>query len=377
MTDTALATREEEERTPAVITTPKEYVSSLRKWHQHQYHVLSPAMTFSGLPPQYGMVAAMVQIDPDPEAGEVYRDPLYCKDGEVAITKMGLSKIAQAAGMTITTDRTDPRTIANYWEVRATARYTGLDGTQQSFDATVEYDLRDGSPRVQKMRDAAKRNNRSAEAQIVGARQHGLRGAESRAINAAFRQFGIKQKYTKEELAKPFVALRVSFQPDMSDPDIKRMATERGMQGTAALYPGQRAQLLPAEPLDVIGDVDGAGMSRAPKSVGSGTGLPVEPTKEAAPAYPEGFGLIKSLTPKTLKRKSDGQEFVKWTVVDHAGVEHVTIRGKFGVALQKHFDEKTPVEIVSDENDRGELEVVEITPWTGESNGALPGMEKL
>ena len=61
-------------KTPAVITTPDEYRQSLTRWQAAHYHVLSPAITFSGLPPQHGMVAAMVQSldEADPAEVEAY-----------------------------------------------------------------------------------------------------------------------------------------------------------------------------------------------------------------------------------------------------------------------------------------------------------------
>src|SRR3954453_16010110 len=70
------------------------------------------------------------------------------------------------------------------------------------------------------------------------ARKHGLRNCEARAINAAIRECGcgIKEKYSRQELEKPFAVVRVAFLPDMTDPDIKRMVTERALGGTTALY---------------------------------------------------------------------------------------------------------------------------------------------
>lgn len=364
-TSTAVVTRDESARTPAVITTPDEYQTAMSKWGKHDYHVLTPAVTFSGLPPQHGMVAALVQINPNPDAGDVYQDRLFCKDGEVAIAKLGLSKIAQAAGMTIKTERTDPRAFPNYWEVRATARFIGLDGTPQEVDATCEYDLRDGSPRVQKMHEDAKRNGRTADKQLMGARQNGLRACEARAINAAIRQFGIKQKYTIDELRKPFVTLRVTYQPDMSDPEVRRLVTARSLEGTAALY-GTTRQLAAAEPLDVIGDVE-PGHTSAPKSVGVGSTVPAPET----PAYPEGYGPIQSLRSEEKKRRDGSGTFLKWTVVDHAGVEHTTVKGAIGQQLEKLHAAKTPVQIISEDDGYG-LAILEVTPYVAQSGGLPP-----
>lgn len=242
-------------RVPEVIRNPDDYRQTVTRWHQQQYHVLSPVANFSGIPAHFGLVATRVEINPDPEQGEVYQDRLFCEGDEVAIAKPGLSKIAQAAGMTIKTERADPRTIPHFWEVRATAIFIGLDGTPQSIDATAEYDLRDGSPRVEKMKAAARKHNRDATAQILGARTFGLRGAEARAINAAIRQFGIRQKYTKAELAKPFVMVRVVHLPDMSDAPTRQQVTAAALAGSTALFGSSPAAAALPKPelIDVIG----------------------------------------------------------------------------------------------------------------------------
>src|SRR6185369_13154252 len=103
--------------------------------------------------------------------------------------------------------------------------------------------------------------------QIDEGRKHGLRNCEARAINAAIRECGcgIKQKYTRAELAKPFVVVRVAFQPDFSDPDIKRMVTQQAMSGVSALYPAAAREL----PARDVGDNEAG--DTGPKHVGSGS----------------------------------------------------------------------------------------------------------
>ncbi len=236
-----------------IITTAQAFKGSLENWRQHQFHVLTPAAAFTALPPQWGLLPVKVEINIDEAFGEVYQDKLFCKADEVCLTKNGLSKIAQAVGMSITTERTDPRTIANYWEVRATARFIGLDGTPQQLQATEELDLRDGTERSQKVMG---RDNKVGA--LVAARAKGLRNCEARAINAVIRLYGLKQKYTRDELRKPFMAVRMLFQPDMNNPTQAAIATQQALGGVSMLYPSTPlASLPPAQPevLDVIGQV--------------------------------------------------------------------------------------------------------------------------
>lgn len=232
-----------------IIRTPEDFQTRLTSWRTEHYHVLSPVATFTGMPAHFGLMAAKVEINPDPAGGEVYADPLWCKDGEVALSKNGLAKIAQAAGMSITTERMDNRMIPNLWEVKATVRFIGLDGTAQSLDATEELDLRDGTERSKKVL-----GQKNATGALVAARAKGLRGCEARAINAAIRLYGIRQKYHRADLLKPFMCVRVVHNPDMSDPVTRQMVTERALGGASMLY-GSRAAtpVHDANVIDVIG----------------------------------------------------------------------------------------------------------------------------
>lgn len=230
------------DRTPAIITTSDEYVTALKRW-EGRCNVLTPFTNIIGIATSYGLIATVVKLNPDPLKGEVYSG--YTDTGakgmpflkgergkpseELAPAKIGLRKLAECGGISTDALRTDPRTTPYYWEFKATATYRGLDGSLITRSATFEWDLRDGSDRLKGW----------TANQITEGRKNGLRNCEARAINAAIRECGcgIKQKYTRAELEKPFVVIRVAFQPDMNDPDIKRMVTQQALGGANALYP--------------------------------------------------------------------------------------------------------------------------------------------
>lgn len=277
------------------ISTPEDYANRLQAWTRAHCNVLTPFVTFSALPPQHAMIASRVEINPNPAFGEVYRDELFCDEDEVAIAKNGLMKIAQAAGISIDTLRTDPRTIPNYWEFKAIGTWRGIDGVPMMQTATLEYDLRDGAPRSVTM--SAKR--------VVRARQYGSRGAESRAINALIRQFGVKQKYKLAEIAKPFVVLRVVFQPDMNDPEQRRMLAQQAMRGTSALFAHMPMDVAPALPIIDADTVDAT-----------------KPAETAKPAEP----------PSEYSMRVVGVEEKPWAKADKSGgVRYiVTVAGVTG-----------------------------------------------
>lgn len=210
-----------------VIASPNEFRSFLQAHDTKRFNVLTPQTDFGALPPQWTVVPSIVKLDPNPNAGDVYEDRLFCKGGEVAPTKMGLRKLARAGGISWKTTRVDSNTVLYYWSVSATISYRGFDGQMKEHEASYEWDLRDGSPRTVGM---------SAN-ELKRARLTGLRRCEAGAINAAIREYGVKQKYTPEELAKPFVLFNLVFTPDQSDPQIRAMVAQAALTGTSLLYP--------------------------------------------------------------------------------------------------------------------------------------------
>jgi hypothetical protein len=306
-------------KTPEVITSPDQYTSALKKWNE-SFNVLSAFTSVSGIAPQHGLVASQVRINLDAAygkekvsgGGEVYGGLPFLNGAkgqpneELALSKNGLRKLAECAGISYRTDRTDPRTISNYWEFKAIASYRGIDGSTVTREATMEWDLRDGSERMKGW----------TANQITEGRKNGLRNCEARAINAVIRECGcgIKQKYTRAELAKPFLVLRVAFQPDMRDPEQRRMVTEAGLRSTSTLYgPPAAARALPHHE---EGDVDEE-TAGEPRSVGSGTAAP-------AADLPPVEGAVRIEDVREKRGETNGRKWLRYLITDSNGVQHST-----------------------------------------------------
>jgi len=342
---------------PAVITGAEEY-DRVYRYLAGRHHVLTPVMAFSGMAPQHGLIMAKVLIDSDPAHGEVYQDRLFCKTGnkdplddEVAIAKVGLRKLALAGGLNLQADVM--RAERNYWVLRGYIRFVGLDGAVQTFSATEEYDLRDGSPQIRGW------TAKQAEA----ARAHGMRGGEARALNAACREYGIRQKYTRRELQKAFVVLRMMFIPDASNELQMRIVTERALQGMTQMYPqsNQGAPVL----LDAI---DGMGTPAPAIKDVDGVVVPTPPAAARAvvPGVPDGYVLIRKVTTEEKKRRAGVGTFLKYKCTDSNGEETVTIKKDIAKVLLACWNEQDwtkgrPVEITSEPNDYKEQEITEIT----------------
>jgi hypothetical protein len=353
-------------KTPAVITTPEEYRGALLRWQEHQFNILTPFTNISGLAAQHGIITSLIQINPDKAGGEVYDGLPFLKGGEVSLAKVGLRKLAECAGISTRTERTDDRRIPFYWEFKAIASYRGIDGAIVTREATKEWDLRDGSAQMKGW----------TPNQVEEGRKHGLRNCEARAINAAIRECGcgVKQKYTRAELAKPFVVCRVMFQPDMSDPEIKKLVTQAALGGTTALYPHSSRDAS----RDVGPGIDVVEQDAPPaaRHVGRGTTAPASTSSTEAPAtktpaLPEGFGLIQKIEMQDIQKRAGGT-FKKWTVIDYAGVVHVTTKAELADALQRCLDGKVPVDIESNENDYQENIIAQFVRFDAQQPSLLP-----
>lgn len=218
-----------------VLTTPDQYSAFIASRRKENAHILSPVTDIGSLPENWVFVPSAVLINSDENFGEVYRDGLFCKQNEVALTKVGLRKIAKAAGISWEVKREDSGTVQYYWAMKCTLSYRGHDGLPKSVEASYEWDLRDGSPRLQKS------DGVMSSKELNRARLTGYRRCEAGAINAAIREYGLKQKYTKEELSRPFVVFNLVFKPETDEQ--KNMLAQAALGNMNMLYGGTAAAL--------------------------------------------------------------------------------------------------------------------------------------
>jgi hypothetical protein len=139
----------------------------------------------------------------------------------------------------------------------------------------------------------------------MAARRFGLRLAESKSMNAAIRNLGIKAKYALEELKKPFVMFRCSYVPDMSDPDIKRMVAGQALSGAGLLY-GQTAPA--GAPIEHVIDV-------TPEKGPSTATAPAEPQRQETGEVPSDATPFSLEEPKVSEAAADPGDTVTPTRV--------------------------------------------------------------
>lgn len=218
------------------IVDANTYNTQVATWRDSGFNVLTPAVAISSLPRDHKIVVSRVSINPDPSGGEVYQNPLFTRGDEVALSKVGLEKLAQCAGISIDEiERVDSGTVPHVYRYRVYGHWIGFDGARIDRVAGKTLDLRDGSPEIKGFKDN----------QIEQARRHAESVCESKAINRLYRQYGVKQKFTKGELRdRPFIVLKLQWVPDMTNPIVAALVTQMNMGSTRLLYP----QGMPLDP---------------------------------------------------------------------------------------------------------------------------------
>ena len=219
-----------------LIHSPEKLTEQLTRLQSH-YHVLSPAIAVADMAPGYGANLALVKIDPSVVmAGDngVGPDCYFSKNthkdaGKRSLNKQGIVKIGQASGVQWDPRlcrRTDDNSERNYWAWEYVGYVRTHDGQVLTIKGSRELDLRDGSGEAIGMPPGMLKQQRAMGNELC----------ETKAMLRALRTLGIRAAYTVEELQKPFLIVRFSFTPDMADPEIKKLVTERAMGGIGALY---------------------------------------------------------------------------------------------------------------------------------------------
>lgn len=219
---------------PEVISNAEQYGSAVQRWTQHEAHVISPLLVTSYLAPDHQVAASVVHIDPETDA---YHSRIFHQKGEKSLSKVGLDKIAAAVGLSWepspASGRRDDRKEPHYCEWEVTGTYKSPDGAIQRVTGSSCCDFRDGSDQIKGL----------TPGNIAALRRKILERCESLAKNRAIRSIGVHQKYSEQELEKPFVACRVVYVPP-DDPDVRKMIAAQNLGVVDQLYGGPAA--LPA-----------------------------------------------------------------------------------------------------------------------------------
>lgn len=202
-------------------------------------NLVSPVASVGSIAPMCAVSLRMVMIDPQSDCYE----GKFCKSGEHALGGVALQKIMAAAGVQILgSHRLDDRSEPHYCAFQVTIGMRDFDGCWRQITKSKEVDLRNGSAEASVM----------TPNQLSQARAHVQSHAETKALYRALRTLlTLKQKYTKAELAKPFVIPQLVPALDPNDPDQKQALIRMALGTDRQLYGAPKGAEEPRELRDV------------------------------------------------------------------------------------------------------------------------------
>jgi hypothetical protein len=238
---------------------------------QDKVNLVCPLAAVDTILPMHQVSLRAVYINPEVNAKgvgpECYQGKPWCEDDEVALGKVALDKIEGAAGVRrVGGGRTDDRSEPFYCEFNVTLEITDFDGTTRTASNTKAVDLRDGAPETLKAEYVSNRKTGRMvpmdPSALNAKRQHMLALCETKARLRSLRELlALQQKYTLEDMAKPFVIPKLVPHLDPNDPETKTALINHALGGTRELYGKPAAVLgaaqLPPEQMPPIKTVDG------------------------------------------------------------------------------------------------------------------------
>lgn len=242
------------------------FTLALEKYRNEGANVLLPSTRIEGLSDWHEPVIDQVNLDPDPDQGDVYcqeKSNKKDKPSKYAITKQGLMKLSACAGIMWHPSecrRTDDRRDRDYVSFQAVGGVRKADGTAIYLKAEYDLDfdvIQDEIEEQYRKKQAGydkdqpdwwkKMSPDSQEAYIQACirrdllqkRKHKMKMAESGAMTRVIRSLlGLKSTYTPKELQKPFVMARIVIKPDFNDKEVRAKMIEASIKSITSVYGG-------------------------------------------------------------------------------------------------------------------------------------------
>lgn len=233
---------------------------TLAEYDPARYNILMPsAELLRDLGPMLKVRVTEVHVSSDPADQQVY--PVRGKKDTFTLAKPAIEALMRAAGISDKLERADDRKNPLICEMSALGAIRMTDGTHRLKSRSC---LRDLSVVEQQVRadciDDLKEKRKSDDPKLAWVKRLSSdefddvvdRNVERRMLQerrflvqktetgAALRlgrsMLELDWKYTREQLNRPFVVPRVSFEPDWKDPDVKAAMLEKMASGAAVLY---------------------------------------------------------------------------------------------------------------------------------------------
>ena len=283
----------------------------LSSYDPQAYNILSPVLRLDTAAPYLRFRAVEVRLDPDVHRGDCYAAPgtKWSKDRRtgdllpvlVAPSKPGLLKIASAAGLVIdprNSHRITPDACERCIEMaQATQQAARCGDCSSRFDTAYQYIgavrtdtgwrivkasyewnldaqrrklVREGKKKLAKAQSAEGRSASGGEEgkpfdveeyvddrldQITSER-YGL--AETKALLRLVRAIcHLRQAYSREEMARPFIVVRTELAPDFADPAVRQALAQKAISSGAEIFGPEQDErpLLSVPPAEVVDEL--------------------------------------------------------------------------------------------------------------------------
>jgi hypothetical protein len=258
------------------------------------FDLLLPSIPVGGsLHPWYKPTASLVQLSANPDDGDVWKAGKKNDQDVYALSKAGLMKIADAAGISFAPSvRMDDRSNPDYCEIQASGWMLNSMGQRIEKSAIKAFYMPDVE--AEAMRTKARWEKTATEAQLkqlvagemAQFRKHLVRRVDTGAKTAVVRELlAVSGNLTAAKIAKPKVCLRFDFVGDMGDPDVKRFMLEQATGARRDLYGPERPSKRDlGEAEEVIDSVVDDETLETRKRASEGGGQPDGRVREVAPS---------------------------------------------------------------------------------------------
>ncbi len=296
--ENALVVRNDDGSTALVIPT------ELRD----KYNVLAPSAVLTQADPHFVPAFSIVQLDPDPNGAHFY-GMTGANKGKVAMNKDGIQQIANVAGIDFSLDpggreHGDPVDVyllgskvmsIRAYKYTALGRYRKSDGTYVAAKAEREWIPQREALEIE-MEASGKSFLKTDAEKLQYAKKEFLRNlefrsmmAKSKAQNAVMRAaFGIQQKYTPQQAAKPFFIISYNFSAG-SDPAALAIVASLVGADVSNLYGSESAPMLPEGDTTIIDVADLPEPTEPPEDAGEAEVIDVTADEDDEPLLPDSY----------------------------------------------------------------------------------------
>lgn len=238
---------------------PADPAKLLKHYEEQGFNILTPSITLDGLSERHKATVETIRLSPNPEIGDVYKH----QEGKFIISKQGLDKLAVLADIIWDKDECkligDPKDRRNYVAFQAFGAIKKADGKYVPAKGYKDMDFVVEREELEfKYKQKARKANKTGEAareyieycverDMIHKRKYGAEMCESGARNRVTRALlGVLKGYTQKQLEKPFVVVKITYQPDYEDPEIKKLMTYLSATAQTNIFgPLPNAPMLP------------------------------------------------------------------------------------------------------------------------------------